>query len=151
MIVVSEYLRVADRAAELGVHLCDEIAVMPDNFATASSREAFVLRSGNASARLALEGRIVGHEARRASDGMSEDWHVTLFVPYRLSTGKLASGLRAIEGHLGGIAKSFPRRKIALSLIVEHGTDGACKRLTYEGDVSSLDALLDKTLAIAGG
>jgi hypothetical protein len=154
MIVVSEYLHVADRAAELGIHIADEITVVPDNFANAPSREALVLRPGNASVRLLLEGRIVSrisHDAHHAADGDEEDWQVTLFAPSRLPRDKLAAALGEIEGHLGGIAKAFPRRKIALTLIVERGNDGACKRLTYEGDVSSLSPLLDKALAIAGG
>jgi hypothetical protein len=156
MIVVSEYLHVADRAAELGLRLTDEIVVMPDNFATAPSPEAFVHRPGGASVQLLLEGRIVGrmsHDARHAMGGSEEDWHVTLFAPSRLAKlapDRLAAALGEIAAHLGGIAKAFPHRQINLCLIVERGSDGSCKRLTYEGDVSSLGPLLDKALAIAG-
>ena len=156
MIVVSEYLHVADRAAELGIRLSDEIAVMPDNFANAPSREDFVHGAGAASVRLLLEGNILtrmSHDARHAAQGAQEDWHVTLFAPSRLarlSPDRLAAALREISDHLGAMAKAFPRRKIALTLIVERGSDGSCKRLTYEGDVSSLGPLLDKALAIAG-
>src|ERR1700733_5319396 len=47
-ILVTEYLHVADRAAELGVHLSDDVEIMPDNFASAASREDFVVRAEGA-------------------------------------------------------------------------------------------------------
>jgi hypothetical protein len=157
-ILVTEYLHVADRAAELGVRLSDDVEIMPDNFASAMSREDFVLRAEAAHVRRLLREKDLAGAAldggRAAHDGESGgDWSVTLFASCRFvrrDRERLAFALAAIGDHLAAISKASPRRRIDLSLVVERGSDRSCKRLTCAGDVSSLGPLVDKALAIAG-
>lgn len=157
-IVVTEHLHVADRAAELGVRLSDDLEIMPDNFASAVSRENFVLRTEAVHVRRMLREKELGGaslDGGRAAhdDEPGGDWSVTLFASYgavRRDPGRLVFALAAISDHLAGISKASPRRRINLSLVVERGSDRSCKRLTCTGDVSSLGPLVDTALAIAG-
>ncbi|HEX4292594.1 MAG TPA: hypothetical protein VHZ29_00520 [Rhizomicrobium sp.] len=157
-ILVSEYLHVADRAAELGVRLSDDVEIMPDNFASAASRDELVLHSETAHVRrllrekdlggASLDGRHAAHE-----DAPGGDWSVTLFAPcgaVRRDPERLIFALAAISDHLADVSKASPRRQVHLSVVVERGSDRSCKRLTCAGDVSSLRPLVDKALAIAG-
>ena len=154
-ILVTEYLHVADRAAELGVRLSDEVEIMPDNFASAASREEFVVRAEAAGVRRLLQEKELGGISLDGGRAAAADgsWSVTLFASsglVRRDPERLVFALAAISDHLAGLSRILPRRKIDLNLIVERGSDRSCKRLTYEGDVSSLSPLVDTALAIAG-
>ena len=157
-ILVSEYLHVADRAAELGVRLSDDVEIMPDNFASALSREDFVLRAEAAHVRRLLREKALGGSSLDGGlaahgDEPGGDWSLTLFASsgaVRRDPERLGFALAAISDHLATISKAAPRRRIGLSLVVERGSDRSCKRLTCSGDISSLGPLVDKALAIAG-
>ena len=154
-ILVTEYLHVADRAAELGVHLSDDVEIMPDNFASAASREDFVVRAEGARVRRLLwEKELGGSSLDGARSAVADgSWSVTLFASsglVRRAPERLVFALAAISDHLADLSRTLAPRKIDLSLIVERGSDRSCKRLTYEGDVSSLRPLVDTALAIAG-
>jgi len=154
-ILMSEYLHVADRAAELGVRLSDDVEIMPDNFASAASREEFVVRAEAAGVRRLLQEKELGGTSLDGGQAAAADgsWSVTLFASsglVRRDPERLVFALAAISDHLAGLSGTLPRRKIDLNLIVERGSDRSCKRLTYEGDVSSLGPLVDTALAIAG-
>ena len=152
------YLCVADRVAELGLHVPNGFAILPDNFAQAISGRDFRLRAEAAAVRavfqdcqLPLENFTRGDElwpAERADDS----WKVTLFAPagaMKREASALGGALQAISDHLKALPAKSPRRSISLSLVVERGSDRMCRKLTCEDDISGLASLAVKATRIA--
>ena len=152
------YLCVADRVAELGLHVPNGFAILPDNFAQAMSgrdfrlrAEAIAVRALFQSCQLPLENFTRGDElglAERADDG----WRITLFAPagaMKREASALGGALQAISDHLKGLPPKSPRRTVSLSLVVERSSDRMCRKLTCEDDVSGFAALAVKATTIA--
>ncbi len=150
------YLCVADRAAELGLHVPSGFAILPDNFAQAMSSRDFRLRAESTAVRalfqgcqLTLENFTRGDEpglAERADDS----WKITLFAPadaMKREASALGGALRAISDHLKGLPP--PRGDVSLSLIVERGSDRMCRKLTCDDDISGFATLAVKATRIA--
>ncbi len=115
-ILVSEYLHVADRAAELGVRLSDDVEIMPDNFASAASRDELVLHSetrmsAGCSGKRTWAARLSTAGTRRMPTTPGGDWSVTLFAPcgaVRRDPERLVFALAAISDHLASVLENLP-------------------------------------------
>jgi hypothetical protein len=152
------YLCVADRVAELGLHVPNGFAILPDNFAQAMSGRDFRLRAEAASVcalfqgcRLPLENFTRGDELGLA-DNADGSWKITLFAPagaMKREASALGSALQAISDHLKGLAVKSPRRNVSLSLVVERSSDRMCRKLTCEDDISGIASLAVKAIRIA--
>lgn len=152
-----EHISVAERAAEIGCPI-PEIAVMPDNFATARSsrelrvrREAIALRSILVNANFPLGSFC--NAAEHASFGEEDfmHWEASLFI----SSGLLkrepyvaAIAVSIIRDHLADYFVDEPGRTARFALVVEK-KDRSCRKLVYEGDIAGLRALAQSVSAIA--
>jgi hypothetical protein len=153
-----EYIRVSDRAAEIGCHV-PEIAIMPENFSSARTHnelrvrgEGVTLRSVLESANFPLgsffpaaERAVFGHENFVA-------WEASLFVSASLMKREpyaVAVALSIIANHLNDYFKGHAGSKICLTLIVERKRDRTCRKITYEGDVIELRSLAERIGKVA--
>lgn len=152
------YLCVADRVAELGLHVPNGFAILPDNFAQAMSSRDFRLRAEAASVRALFQGCQLPLEnfAHADEPGPTErtddSWKITLFAPagaMKREASALGGALQAISDHLKGLAQKSPRRSVSLSLVVERGSDRMCRKLTCEDDISGFATLAVKATRIA--
>jgi len=152
------YLCVADRVAELGLHVPNGFAILPDNFAQAMSSRDFRLGAETTAVRalfqccqLPLENFAHGDESGLA-ERTDDSWMITLFAPagaVKREASALSGALQAISDHLKGLPPRSPRRSVSLSLIVERGSDRMCRKLTCEDDISGFAALAVKATRIA--
>ena len=158
-IVETEYVRVSDRAAEIGCTV-PEIAILPDNFAVARSqrelrvrREGLALRSVLEHSSFPLGTFCDAAEHATYSDEDFVHWEASLFVSATILKREpyvVPIALSITRSHLSEYLCNDAERTIRFTLVVERKGDGACKKLTYEGDVTGLRALGERALAIAG-
>ena len=158
-VVESLYVRVADRACELGCSMPGGIAILPENFCSATSRQALLVRAETAALRSLFEDRDLplesffraGEHATFGHDnGMS--WEASLFVPSAFVERRpdaVPAALMLISNHLREFFKSSAGRKVSLVFVVERRSDGMCRKLTYEGDAAGIVALADHVHEIA--
>ena len=153
-----EFVRVRDRAAEIGCAV-PEIAILPDNFAIARSpRELRVRREGLALRAVLQQSSFplgTFYDAAEHATYSEEDfihWEASLFVSAAILKREpyvVPVALSIIRSHLSEYLCDHAERTIRLTLVVEQKSDGACKKLTYEGKVSELRALGERALATA--
>lgn len=152
------YLCVADRVAELGLHVPDGFAILPDNFAQAASSTDFRLRAEAVTVRALFQGCRLSLEnfTRGAELGPTEkaddSWKIMLFAPAgatKRDAPALGIALQAMSDHLKGLPGKSPRKSISFSLVVERGSDRMCRKLTCEDDISGFASLAVKATRIA--
>ena len=143
-----EFIRIADRVAELGCRMPTGFAVMPENFDTVSSRQELVVRGEGSTirtlfrnAQLPLGDFLPNGEKLKFVHNKSHDWAAFIFVSGALlandpSTVSVALGV--ISSYLTDIFKGTPDRKIKLDIAVERKGNQVSKKLTYEGDAAGL-------------
>ncbi|MEI9932712.1 MAG: hypothetical protein WDM89_19800 [Rhizomicrobium sp.] len=133
---------------------------MPDNFCTTTSRENLLARAEGLALRHRLEDTDsqldsffrVGERTIPANDS-THTWEASFFVPAEIS----ARNPRAIPILLNTIAsylndlKGSTNRQISLILVVERGSDGTCRKLTYRGGIAGLSGLAAQVEAVAQG
>jgi hypothetical protein len=154
-ILESEYVHVADRAAELGCAMPDGLALMPDNFHVAQSRHDLVVRAEGVALRALFERSMVplgsffrpGERPVFGHDG-DLDWEAGLFVSARHGDAA-ATALVLISGHLEAFFLGRRRNHVGLALVVERRRDGTCRKLTYRGDAAGLAALASRARQVA--
>ena len=150
-IVETLYAPVADRACELGCQMPEGIAILPENFCSAASRQALLVRAETTPLRFLFEDRSFPLESFfRAGEhttfghdsGIS--WEVSLFVPSAFVERRpdaVPAALQLISNHLVEFFKGHAGRKVTLSFVVERKSDRMCRKLTYEGDAAGIVAL----------
>lgn len=152
------YLCVADRVAELGLHVPNGFAILPDNFAQAMSSRDFRLRAEATAVRALFQGcqlpleNFTHAEERGMTETPDDSWKITLFAPanaMKREAAALGGALQAISDHLKGLPPKPPRRNVSLSLVVERSSDRMCRKLTCEDDISGFAALAVKATRIA--
>lgn len=152
-ITESEYLSVADRAAELGCPMPTGFAVMPQNFDTATSRNKLLFRSEAATIRklfrlsaTPFENFLPGDERVPSIHNKSFDWAPLLFVSAALMSSDpnaISVALGVISNYLTDFFRGIHNPKVKLNVVVERKKDRTCKKLSYEGDVAGLLSLVD--------
>jgi len=154
-----DYICVADRVGKLGCHMPEGLAVMPENFDTAATRQEFVVRGEGSTIRtllrnkqLLLDDFLPSGERPRFIHNKSHDWAAFIFISAALisndpSTVPIALGV--ISNYLTDMFKGTPDKKIKLNIAVERKGNGVCKKLTYEGDTTGLAEIADTILRIA--
>lgn len=147
---ITEYVRVADRASELGCPIPTGIAILPENFTTAATRQDLLFGSEAATIRkllknndLPLNDLLAAPERVASIHNKHFDWAPLLFI----SAALLTNNAHAVSVALGVIAnyatdffKGLPGNKVKLNLVIEK-RDGSCKKLTYEGNAAGLASL----------
>jgi hypothetical protein len=150
---IADYISVAVRAAELGCPMPAGIAILPDNFKTATSRndllfraEASTIRKLLRSKNVAVDNFLEPSERAPSIHNKHFEWAPLLFV----SAAALSNDPNLITVALGVIAnyatdffKGMPSKRVKLSIVVERKADRNCKRLDYEGDLAGLTSLPD--------
>src|ERR1700675_2158934 len=82
-----DYIRIADRAAELGCHMPTGFAIMPENFDTAATRRELVVRGEGSTIRklfrnnqLHLDEFLPSGERPGFVHNKSHDWAAFIFI-----------------------------------------------------------------------
>jgi hypothetical protein len=150
---VTDYPSVAERAAAIGTHIPDGIAILPDNFASAALPADFVyaatsasvrtlLRSNNMSCDLVIPpGQKQTYVSYKNADWIGPVLHLSAALLSDNGNG-LSVVLNALAGYLGDICKARPEpTDVRLSFVVEKTTDRTYKRLDYEGTIEGIAEL----------
>jgi len=157
-IVETLYVRVADRACELGCQMPEGIAILPENFCSATSRQSLLVRAETAALRPLFEDRELSlesffrageHAAFGHDNGAS--WEASLFVSAAFVERRpdaVPTALWLISNHLMEFVKGHAGRTISLAFVVERKSDGMCRRLAYEGSSAGLMSLADRVLEV---
>lgn len=153
-----EYIRVSDRAAEIGCPV-PEIAIMPENFEVAHSqrelrvkRQGLALRSILEHANFPLGSFCASAEHTSFGDEDLVHWEASLFVSAALLAREpyaVAVALSIVRDHLADYFSSQPERIVRLTLVVERKSTRTCRKLIYEGDAAGLRLLAKRACEIA--
>jgi hypothetical protein len=149
---VAEYVDVAGRAAALGCRMPTGIAMMPDNFGTATNRsellvqgEASTLKTLLRNDGIAVSDFLPDGERHVFIHNKSHDWQALLFVAASLWTNDpnvVPVALGVISNYLTEFFRGSPSHsKIKLGVVVEKTPGRTYKEITYEGDLAGLAAL----------
>jgi hypothetical protein len=150
---MTDFVRVADRASELGCLIPSGIAILPENFATAATRQDLVMGSEAATIRKLFKGNsfplddlLPAGERAPSRHNKHFDWAAFLFISAALMTENphaVSVALGIISNYATEFFKGLPGQKVKLNLVVERKKDRTCKMLSYEGDVDGLTSLSD--------
>ena len=155
----TEFIHIADRAAELGCHLPTGLAIMPENFETAATRQELIVRGESSTIRtlfrnnqLPLDDFLPSGKRPGFVHNKSHDWAAFIFISAALlgsDPSAVSVALGVISNYLTDIFRGTPDKKIKLDIAVERKGDRVCKKLTYEGDAAGLAEISDTILRIA--
>ena len=153
-----EYVRVADRVAELGCHMPTGLAIMPENFDIAATRQELIVRGEGTTIRklfrnnqLSLDDFLPSGERAGFVHNKSHDWAAFIFISGALLSSNptaVSVALGIVSNYLTEIFRGTPDKKIRLDIAVERKGDRICKKLTYEGDAAGLAEIADTILRI---
>jgi hypothetical protein len=156
---VADYIRVADRAADLGCDMPTGFAIMPENFETAATRRELVVRGeGSTLRKLLRDGQLPIQDFLPSGErpgfihNKSHDWAAFIFISAALLStdpSAVTVALGIISNYLADMFKGTPDKKIKLDIAVERKGDRVSKKLTYEGDAVGLASIADTILRIA--
>ena len=154
----NEYIRISDRAAELGCHMPTGFAIMPENLDTATTRQELIVRGEGSTIRtlfrnnqLPLDDFMPSGERPKFVHNKSHDWAAFIFISGALLSSHpsaVSVALGVISNHLTEIFRGTPDKKIKLDIAVERRGDRVSKKLTYEGDATGLAEIADTILRI---
>jgi len=150
-ITVTDYVSVADRIAELGCNVPSGIAILPDNFPKAATRQDLLFGSEASTIRklfknnnFPIDDLLPVGERVGAIHNKHFEWAPLLFI----SVGLLSNDPNAVTVALGIIAnyatdffKGMSGKNVKLNVVVEKKKDHTCKMISYEGDISGLSTL----------
>jgi hypothetical protein len=151
---VADYIDVAARASALGCRMPTGIAMMPDNFGTASNRSELLVQGETTTLKTLLrnEGIAVSDflpegERHAFIHNKSHDWQALLFVAASLWSNDpniVPVALGVISNYLTDFFRASPsHNKIKLGVVVEKTPGRTYKHIAYEGDVAGLTALAE--------
>jgi hypothetical protein len=149
---VADYIDVAARVAALGCRMPTDIAMMPDNFATAADRSELLVQGETTTLKTVLrnEGIAVTDflpegERHAFIHNKSHDWQALLFVAASLWSNDpniVPVALGVVSNYLTDYFRGSPsHNKIKLGVVVEKTPGRTYKHIVYEGDVAGLAAL----------
>jgi hypothetical protein len=152
-ISVRDYIDVEERASELGCAVPTAIAIMPENFEWAPSRDYLHVRAEGATVQTLLRNfdypvaslRPPG-ERSISIHNKSIDWQATIFVAASLISENPdlpSMMLELIKRYLGEVFKADPSKGVKLTVITEKTSKRVFKQITYEGDIAGLTTLKD--------
>jgi hypothetical protein len=154
-----EYICISDRVVELGCHMPAGLAIMPENFDTAATRQQLIVRGEGSTIRtlfrnnqLPLEDFLPSGERPGFIHNKSHDWAVFIFVSGALLSSEPSAvtvALGIISNYLTDIFRGTPDKKIKLDIAIERKGNSISKKLTYEGDPAGLKEIADAILRIA--
>jgi hypothetical protein len=154
----ADYIRIADRAAELGCNMPTGFAIMPENLDTAATRGGLIIRGEGSTIRKLLKNRqlpvqdfLPSGERPGFVHNKSHDWAAFIFISAALLSNDpsaVSVALSVISNYLTDMFKGTPDKKIKLYIAVERKGDYVCKKLTYEGDAAGLAEIADAILRI---
>jgi hypothetical protein len=154
-----DYIRVVDRVAQLGCQMPTGIALMPENFDSATVREALVVRGEASTIRkllrmnqLPVDDFMPDGEKSGFIHNKSHDWAAFIFVSAALLSSNpnaVSVALGVVSNYLTEMFKGLPDRKIKLDIVVERKGDRVCKKLTYEGSAPGLSEIAETIYRIS--
>jgi hypothetical protein len=157
--VVTDFVCVADRALELGCQPPSSIAVLPENFATATTRKELLFGSEAATIKKVLKaGDLPVDDLTPSGERFASihnkhfEWAPLLFISGALVSGNphaVSVALGVISNYATDFFKGMPGKVVRLSVVVERRSDRVCKKLTYEGDVAGLSSIANAIRDIA--
>jgi hypothetical protein len=147
---VTDYVRVVDRASELGCTIPTGLAILPENFPLAPTRQHLLFGSEAATIRklfrnnnFPVDDLLPANERAGSIHNKHFEWAPLLLI----SSALLSENPHAISVALGIISnyateffKGLPGHKVKLNIVVEK-KNRDCKMLKYEGDVAGLKSL----------
>lgn len=148
-----DYPSVSDRARALGLSAPTGLAILPENLTDARTATELRFANGTATVRTLFRNDGIDYELLIANGERPQhlvlkdaDWYgPTLFIAAALATENaplVSIALSLIANYLTDFFKGTAGRSTAkLRVVVEKGPDGACKMLSYEGDVSGIAEL----------
>jgi hypothetical protein len=158
---VNDYPSVADRVAALGCQMPSGLAILPDNFVTASSPDDFVYADTATTIRTLLrnhsipcEGVVSSGERPKYSSHKNAEWVGPVsYISWSLLTDSGAQWLAALEVMKDYLTEYFRGRPapttIKLRYIVETTPGHTYKMLDYEGNIEGMDKLPAVLRAVA--
>lgn len=155
----NEFISVTARAAELGCQMPTGLAIMPENFETAATRQDLIVRGEASTVRtlfrnqgLPLGDFLPTGERAGFIHNKSHDWAAFIFISGALASsnpGAVSVALGIISNYLTEAFRGTPAKKIRLDIAVEREGDKVCKKLTYEGDAAGLAEVANAISRIA--
>lgn len=152
-IAVSEYVNVRERARTLGCREPVQFAILPRNFPVASCREELLHESAATTVRALWQqsGMVetpieeAEHHFGYVHDKASSTWDgPVIFFSAAVLKGMpevVAGALGVITNYLAvSLKEERRRREVALGVVLE-GDAGACRLVSYRGDVEGLRLL----------
>jgi hypothetical protein len=152
-ITITDYGRVDQRSAELGCLYPDGIAILPDNFETASGRPELLYRTSATTLRKALRVTSIPlSDLIPASERIpyitykSFEWVApTLFISAMVMSQNptaVTVALGVLSNLITDFFKGIPGKKTAkLNVVVEKRIDKTCKKISYDGDIAGIISL----------
>ncbi len=149
-ITIEDYVRVNERADEVGCRRPQGISILPENFDSATSHQELVVWGESVDVRKVLErhdlpmGDVMpAGERPRSLHYKSANWTALLFVSAALLSENphaVSVALGVISNYVTDLFRGRPGKTARLSIVAE-SSDGACKKLTYEGDPAGIPSL----------
>jgi hypothetical protein len=158
---VNDYPSVADRMASLGCRMPAGVAILPDNFGTASTPDDFVYAATATTVRTLFRNHNIpcdilissGERPKYASYKNAEWVGPVFYISWSLLTDSGAPWLAMLEvtkDYLMGYFRGRPApATVKVSYIVETKPGRTYKKLDYEGSVEGMEKLPAALRAVA--
>jgi hypothetical protein len=147
---VTEYVRVTDRASELGCLIPTRLAILPENFPRVAARQDLLFGSEAATMRklfrnnnFPLDDILPADERVGSIHNKHFEWAPLLFISFALLSENphaVSVALGIISNYATEFFKGLPGHKVKLNVVIEK-KNRDCKMLSYEGDVAGLNSL----------
>lgn len=150
---VLDYINVEERCLELGCNIPTQLAILPINFDTASSKDELVhedttstirklwRKAGIAETKIEKEGDKIPYEQRKSIELAIP----TIFVGYSILSqdpALVSIALNIISNYVTDFFKGIVgEKKVKWDIVVEQNEDHKSKVIHYEGDANGLDKL----------
>ncbi len=151
---VLDYINVKERCIKLGYNIPTELAILPINFDTASSKDELVhedtastirklwRKAGIVETKIEKEGDKIPYEQRKSLELAIP----TVFVGFSLlsqNPGLIAIALNIISNYVTDFFKGIVgEKRVKFDIIVEQNENHKSKIIHYEGDPEGLNKLL---------
>ncbi|WP_146002781.1 hypothetical protein [Telmatospirillum siberiense] len=151
-VTIEEYICVKDRASALGVVVPHNIAVLPENFATATSSNEFWQQSEADTVRKIFRknnipvDNIFEIDKTPYIQNNGIEWICpTLFITSGIiseNSYMVSLALNVLSNYITDLFRGVPGdKKVKFNIVLEKKKNKLCKRISYEGDIEGLSEL----------
>lgn len=150
---IVDYVRVSDRASQLGCLVPTGIAILPENFERVATRGELLFGSEAATIRKLFQNNnftvdplLPIGERVPAIHNKHFEWAPLIFISAALiseNPNAVSVALGIVSNYATDFFKGMSTKEVRLSIVVEKKKNSNCKKLTYEGDIEGIRLLAD--------